>query len=160
MIHFFLIKMPTILKHEIEKFETKKDSFIPNNTKDKFNYYKSPYIKQTETEEGGSLFSGLVSGIKSGVNLLRNNSGLISNVAKGATAIGSTAASIAQAVKSSKDLEQIKRVQEMRNNALEREKRRQLSEKTKQRLKEKLASGNGLSENGLVSKNGFVLVEE
>lgn len=129
--HFFSLKMPAILKHEQKKFQQ------TTNTTD---YYKSPYIKPIELEEGGGLFSGIGSLAKTGINFLKSNKDVISNVAKGIGGVGSAAASIASAVESRNKLEQLNKIQEMRNKMIEKQSK-SLSDKTKKQLQEKLGKG-------------------
>ena len=107
-------------------------------------HYKSPYIDELEVEEGGSLFSGIGTLAKSGINFISKNKDIISNVAKGIGGIGSAASSIAQAVKSSNELEQLQRIEELRNKALESKKRKLtaiMKKKLAQELDEKSGSG-------------------
>lgn len=138
--------MPVILKQDKHKFERKKDiisrsgvgyAVIPNKV-----LHKTTKSETDDEEAGDGLFSSLGTLAKSGIDLISRNKDSIANVAKGVAGVGSAAASIAEAVKSSNELEQLKRIEEMRNKALEREKRK-LSESTKQRLADKLRSGTG-----------------
>ena len=129
--------MPVILKQNQYKFEIKKDLIIPNKV-----LKKTVTTEKVEQEEGDGIFSSLGMLAKSGIDLFAQNKELISNVAQGVGGVGSAAAAIAQAVKSSNELEQIKRIAEMRDKALKSE-RRKLSESAKQRLAEKLQSGSG-----------------
>lgn len=132
--------MSVILKHDLEKFKQKTSLMKKQKSGDYVNYYKSPYSKTMEVEEGGSLFSGIGTLAKSGINFIGNNKDIIGNVAKGVGSVGSAASSIARAVESKNKLQQLQKIEELRNKALERQKQT-LSEKTKNELKNKLGNG-------------------
>lgn len=131
--------MPVILKHEAHKFEQKTNLLKRNPSTN--NYYKSPYMNKKEVEEGGSLFSGIGTLAKTGINFISRNKDIIGNVASGVGNVGQAASSIAKAVESSKKLEQLKKIEELRNKSIEKQKKKTLSEKTKKELENKLGDG-------------------
>lgn len=132
--------MPVILTHEEHKFKQKTDLMKKDKSRESIDYYKSPFMKNIEIEEGGSLFSGIGSIVKTGVDFIGKNKDIIGNVATGVGSVGSAAANIAKAVESNKKLEQLKKIEEIRNKT-EEKKKKTLSEKTKKELAEKFGDG-------------------
>ena len=129
--------MPVILKHEAHKFE-QKQGLINKHKTDSHDYYKSPYLKTIENEEGGNLFSSIGTLAKTGINFIGRNKDIISNVAQGVAGVGSMATSIAKAVEASKKLEQIKQIRDARDKKIQQ---KSLSEKTKRDVEKALGNG-------------------
>lgn len=117
-----------IYKHNLKQFASNQRIANEPSVKPIYHY------RTVETVGGG--FSGISSGISSVVNLIKNNKDLITSAAKGAAAIGSTASAISNAVKSHNELKQLEAIRRLRDDAkeLEKEKRKKLSEETKNRI--------------------------
>lgn len=98
--------------------------------KDKFVVKDSNPMKRPNVEKEGD---GFISALSSIGKTIMNNKDLISNVAKGAAAIGSTASNIAEAVKTSKELDTIREIQAMKEKALKQNKK-SISEDMKKKI--------------------------
>ena len=118
--------MPIIFKHNLKQFSSNQK--IANEPPIKPMYHYNSI--ETIEKEGSGIFSG----IGSLVNVIQNNKDLISSVAKGAAAIGSTASAISNAVKSQNELKQLEAIRKLRNDAKELQKDKKLSEESKNKI--------------------------
>ena len=120
--------MPIIYKHNLKQFTSNKN--IANEPSIKPVYRYNSIESLGKAKEGDGIFSG----IGSLINVIKNNKDLISSVAKGAAAIGSTASAISNAVKSQNELKQIEATRKLRNNAKDLQKDKKLSEESKNKI--------------------------
>ena len=118
--------MPVIYKHNLKQFASNQK--IANEPPVKPMYHYNTI--ETVEKEGDGIFSG----IGSIVNMIKSNKDLISSVAKGAAAVGSTASAISNAVKSQNELKQIEAIRKLRNDAKELQKDKKLSDETKNKI--------------------------
>ena len=93
------------------------------------------YDEKEFTQQNSDIFLRQGEGFADIVKVIADNKDLITNVAKATASLGSTTKSIADAVKSSNELQQVKEIAAIREQALKRQKR-PLSEEMKRRIQQ------------------------
>jgi hypothetical protein len=136
--------MPLIQKIDVPKFAQHRGSGMPYKTRNNHQIYLThsqgqpsvDYLKQGEAFN----FSSLIDGVKTVGNFISNNKDTIGSVASADGSVSNATKSISDTIKTSKDLEKIKQVQQIKQKAKPKSKDIELTNEQLEDLK-KLGSG-------------------